>query len=250
MVIPYDLLKTFIDPVVFLLVLIATGFWISFKRRKKSSGYIVLLITFLFLYTASISPLSNTLCYFLEKDYFLIDGPASTEKYHIVVVLGGGASDNRYIRETMPSFQTISRLHHAIQVFRRSGAKYLVCTGKGVGRLSEAEVMKISAERLGIPVTSIKIDPDSRDTWEHAENLNKMFPNKDIKIGLVTSAYHMKRSEREFRKYFPNVIPLPSDYLYSSPQLSIMTFIPSSGNLYKFSTAFREMIGIVWYKVK
>jgi len=110
--------------------------------------------------------------------------------------------------------------------------------------------MKISAERLGIPVTSIKIDPDSRDTWEHAENLNKMFPNKDIKIGLVTSAYHMKRSEREFRKYFPNVIPLPSDYLYSSSPLSIMTFIPSSGNLYKFSTVFREMIGVGWYRIK
>ena len=59
--------------------------------------------------------------------------------------------------------------------------------------------MKISAERLGIPVTSIKIDPDSRDTWEHAENLNKMFQDKNIKIGLETSAYHMKRSEREFR---------------------------------------------------
>ena len=249
MVTPYVLLKTLIDPVVFLLVLIATGFWISFKRRKKSSGYIVLLITFVFLYSASISPLSNTLCYFLEKDYLLKDS-GNLEKLDIVVVLGGGASDNRYIRETMPSFQTTSRLHHAIQVFRRTGAKYLVCAGKGVGRLSEAGVMKNSAEGLGIPVTSIKIDPDSRDTWEHAENLNKMFPNKDIKIGLVTSAYHMKRSEREFRKYFPNVIPLPSDYLYSSSPLSIMTFIPSSGSLYKFSTAFREMIGIGWYRIK
>ena len=236
MVTPYVLLKTLIDPVVFLLVLIATGFWISFKRRKKSSGYIVLLITFVFLYTASISPLSNAICYFLEKDYLLKDS-GNFEKLDIVVVLGGGASDNRYSRETMPSYQTTSRLHHAIQVFRRSKARYLVCAGKGVGRLSKEEVMKISAERLGIPVISIKIDPDSRDTWEHAENLNKMFPNKDIKIGLVTSAYHMKRSEREFRKYFSNVIPLPSDYLYSSPTLSIMTLIPSSGSFYKFSTS-------------
>ena len=96
MVTPYVLLKTLIDPVVFLLVLIATGFWISFKRRKKSSGYIVLLITFVFLYTASISPLSNAICYFLEKDYLLKDS-GNLEKLDIVVVLGGGASDNRYI---------------------------------------------------------------------------------------------------------------------------------------------------------
>ena len=77
-----------------------------------------------------------------------------------------------------------------------------------------------------------------------------MFQDKGIKIGLVTSAYHMKRSEREFRKYYPNVIPLPSDYLYSSPPLSIITFLPGSGNLCKFSTAFREMIGIGWYRIK
>jgi len=114
----------------------------------------------------------------------------------------------------------------------------------------EAEVMAIAAERLGISAIKIKIDPKSSNTWEHAENLNKMFQDKDIKIGLVTSAYHMKRSEREFRKYFSHVIPLPSDYLYSSSPLSIMTFIPSSGSLYKFSTAFREMIGIAWYRIK
>ena len=207
-------------------------------------------ITFLFLYTASISPVSNALCFILEKDYLLKDNRDGAEKLDIVVVLGGGISDNKYSEETMPSYQTTSRLHHAIQIFRRSGASYLVCTGKGIGRLSEAEVMKRAAERLGFPASSIKIDPNSKNTREHAEEFNKMFHDKTIRIGLVTSAYHMKRSEREFRKYFSNVIPLPSDYLYSSPPLSIFTFIPGSGNLYKFSTALHELIGIAWYKVK
>jgi uncharacterized SAM-binding protein YcdF (DUF218 family) len=122
--------------------------------------------------------------------------------------------------------------------------------GKGAKKISEAEVMATSAERLGVPAGKIKVDPASRNTWEHAENLDRMFQDKAIRIGLVTSAYHMKRSEREFKKYFVNVIPLPSDYLYSSPRLSIFAFMPGSGNLYKCSIAMREIVGITWYRLR
>jgi len=249
MVSAYHLLKAALDPVVFLLLLIAVGFFVSLGRRKKRSGQIILPVTFLVLYIVSVSPVSNALCYILEKEY-LLHNNAGVNHFDVVVVLGGGVSDNQYLQETIPSNRTASRLLYAVQVFRKTGARYLVCAGKGFGRTSEAAVMANAAERLGIPPTSIKIDPDSNDTWEHAEDLNKMFQDKSIRIGLVTSAYHMKRSEREFRKYFSQVIPLPSDYLYSSSSLSIITFLPRSDNLYKFSTALHEMIGVAWYRIK
>ena len=162
---------------------------------------------------------------------------------------GGGVSDNNYLGRTLPSYQTTSRLFHAIQVFRDSGAEYLVCAGKGGGKISEAEVMEIATERLGVPAARIRIDPNSKNTREHAQELNKLFQDKDIKIGLVTSAYHMKRSEREFRKYFPDVAPLPSDYLYNSERVSVFSFLPQSSNLYRFSIAFREIVGIIWYRI-
>lgn len=244
----YVLLKATIDPIVFLLILIAIGFIVSFKGRKKPFGKILLPSVFLVLYAASISPTANALCYILEKDYQL--KKSDVEKLDVIVVLGGGISDNKYLEETMPSYQTASRLLYAVQMFRKSGAKYLVCSGKGSGRLSEAEVMKIAAERLGVSTANIKIDPESKDTWGHALNLSKMFHDNEIRIGLVTSAYHMRRSEREFIKYFSHVTPLPSDYLYSSPSLSLFTFLPGSKNLYKFSTALHEIVGISWYKIK
>lgn len=245
----YVLLKASLDPIVFLLIFIAAGLFISLNRGKKRSGRIILLVTFLVLYIVSISLSSNELCYILEKEYLLRNN-INVEHLEILVVLGGGVSDNKYLADPVPSNRTASRLLYAIQVFRKTGAKYLVFAGKGTGRLSEAAVMKSSAEKLGVPIVSIKIDPKSSNTWEHAENLNRMFQDKDIKIGLVTSAYHMKRSEREFRKYFFHVIPLPSDYLYSLSPLSIMTFWPSSDNLHKFSTVFHEIIGIGWYRIK
>lgn len=244
----YALFKASLDPVVFLLILISIGFSLSFRSGKKQSGRIVLLIAFFVLYTASIFPVSNALCYILEKDYLLKKND-NVGKLDVVIVLGGGASDNKYLEETMPSYQTTSRLLYAVQAFRKSGAEYLVCAGKGDRKLSEAEVMGIAAERLGVPVDKIKIDAESRNTRGHAEELNKMFGGKNLRIGLVTSAYHMKRSERELRKYFSEIVPLPSDYLYSSLPLSVFTILPRTVNLYNSSIAMHEIIGIAWYKI-
>lgn len=249
MAVLYALIKTLLDPIAFLLILIAIGFAVSFKNSRKHTVRIAITAAFLFFYIISISPASNALYYFLEKDYLLRNND-NVDKLDIVVVLGGGVLDNKYLHETLPSSQTASRLLYAIQVFKKYGARYLVCSGEGAGKSSEAEIMRRVSIQLGIPDENIKIDPMSKNTWEHAREINDMFQDKNIRIGLVTSAYHMKRSEREFRKYFSNVIPLPSDYLYSSSEISLLSFIPRSGNLYKFSTALHEIIGILWYRIK
>ena len=111
----------------------------------------------------SISPVSNALCYFLERDY-LNSHNGKTEKLDIVVVLGGGVSDNKYLGRTLPSYQTTSRLLYAVQAFRDSGAEYLVCAGKGGGKISEAEVMAKAAEGIGVPAARIKLDSISKNT--------------------------------------------------------------------------------------
>jgi len=59
--------------------------------------------------------------------------------------------------------------------------------------------MAQSAEKLGVPKEKIRMDSRSRNTWEHAIELNKMFKDKNMTLGLVTSAYHLKRSEKEFK---------------------------------------------------
>jgi uncharacterized SAM-binding protein YcdF (DUF218 family) len=193
----YDLFKASLDPMVFILILIVFGIIISFKSKKKRSIKIVLLAVFSILYIASIFPVSNALSYVLEKKY-LLKGNDDVDNLDVVVVLGGGVTDNKYLEKTMLSKESASRLLYAVEVFRRSGAKYLVCAGKGKGKRTEGEVMGMAAERLGISPAQIKIDSESENTWEHAEELDKMFQDKSIMVGVVTSAYHMERSEREF----------------------------------------------------
>ena len=242
-----NLLKAFIDPISLVLLLIASGGLLLIWKRKQKIGLISLILSFFILYAGSISPISDGLSYILEKDFLC---RKDIGKLDIIVVLGGGVSDVTMFKETLPSRQTASRVLYAVQVFRRSRSDYLVCLGGGKGRLKEAEVMGNAAENLGVAKDKIKLDTKSRNTREHAEELDKMFLNKNLQIGLVTSAYHMKRSEREFKKYFSRIIPLPSDYLYSPPLSSLFAFLPSSDSLYKSSIALREIIGLTWYKMR
>lgn len=244
----YVLLKHFLDPVVLILLLMILCLFISKARRKRY--FFILLFPIFLLYTMSISFVSNRLCYFLEKDYLASYG-AEDAKVDVIAVLGGGVSENEYVGKTLLSSLSSLRLLHAIQLSRRNGARHLYLVGRGIGRISEAEAMCHVAERLGVPKEKIMIESLSRNTREHAIEMNKAFSDKNIHIGLVTSAYHMKRSEREFRKYFRNIIPLVSDYLYSTPEAPLaFSFIPNSGSLQKTAVALHEMMGLLWYRLK
>ena len=245
----YRLLKEIIDPVYLILFFNLYIFFAAFKKVQKRYIRLFLGLPFIVLYTTSISPVSNVFCYFLEKEY-LSNQSSNIEKLEVVVVLGGGAYNIKNLKKTLPTLQTSSRILHAVQVFKETKAEYLICSGKGMADISEAEVMCNIAERSGVSRAMIKIDSGSCNTWEHAQTLDKMFHEKDLKIGIVTSAYHMKRSEMEFKKHFYHVIPFPSDYLYSPSRLSIFTFLPSSANLSRFSIALHEIVGIAWYKLK
>jgi uncharacterized SAM-binding protein YcdF (DUF218 family) len=207
-------------------------------------------LSIILIYGASIAPVANYLCYYLEKDY--INNPtAPDKKIDAIVVLGGGTKNINALKNTFNTGLESLRLLHAVVVYNKTGAKYFVCSGKGSGRASEAEVMARLVEKLGVPKEKIRIEPNSKNTGENATELNKMFVNKNISIGLVTSAFHMKRSEHEFKKYFNNVLPLPAHYLYSSPGGNVVIrYMPQSEELYKTSLAFKEIIAQLWYRLK
>lgn len=248
---PYQLLKAMLDLVFFVLVILGTALLLLRRckqQRKVLIAKILLGSILALLYLFSIAPVKNVLFYVLEKDYF---GPNvySPQKLDVVVVLAGGSYKSHYFSVTMPSNETPSRLIHALQIFKMSGADYLVCSGRSLRRKIDADAMAQAARRLGIPESKIIIESKSHNTMEHARQLNKLFENKSLRIGLVTSGYHMKRSLREFRKYFTNICPVASDYNYD-PSLSVFAFIPSSHNLCKSSIAIREIIGDLWYKLR
>ena len=246
----YTIFKGFLDPVFIVLVLLVISLFLFFLSCKKKNGALILLLAIVLIYGASIAPVANYLCYYLEKDY--INNPTAGDKnIDVIVVLGGGTKDINALKDTFNTGMESLRLLHAVVVYNKTGAKYFVCSGKGYGKVSEAEVMARLAEKLGVPKERIRIEPNSKNTGENAGEVNKMFVNKNVNIGLVTSAFHMKRSEREFKKYFNNVLPLPAHYLYSSPTGNpVIRYMPHSEELYKTSIAFKEIVAQLWYRLK
>src|SRR5664280_2573843 len=232
-------LKGFLDPLFIVFILLFISFLLFWLNCKKKNGALILMLAIVLIYGASIAPVANYLCYYLEKDY--INNPTDeNKKIDAIVVLGGCTKDINALKNTFNSGIESFRLLHAVVVYNKTGAKYFVFSGKGSGKASKAEVMARLVEKLGVPKEKIRTEPNSKNTGENASEVNKIFVNKNINIGLVTSAFHMKRSEREFRKYFYNVVPLPANYLYSSPMGNVVIrYMPQSEELYKTSIALK-----------
>ena len=246
----YMIFKGLVDPVFIIILLLLIAFFICLIGGKKKSGVLVLFLSIVLLYGASIFPVANYLCYYLEKDYIKSQSDAR-QNIDVLVVLGGGAHDINSLNNTFSSEVTSARLLSAVEVYNKKGAKYFVCMGKGSGKITEAEVMTRLAEKLGIPKEKIRMEAKSINTWDSAVELNQMFANKNISIGLVTSAVHLKRAEKEFKKYFNNVVPFPANYYYmSSAENIFVKYAPQTRSLYKTSLALKEIVGQLWYSVK
>ena len=246
----YIIFKGFVDPVFIVILLLLITFFICLIGGKKKSGVLVLFLTIVLLYGASIFPVANYLCYYLEKDYIKRHSDAQ-QNIDVLVVLGGGAHNINSLNNTFPSEATSTRLLSAVDIYNTKGAKYFVCSGKGSGKITEAELMAQLALRLGVPKEKIRVETKSINTWASAVELNHMFANKNISIGLVTSASHLKRAEKEFKKYFNNVVPYPSNYYYASSAENIFVrYAPQTRSLYKTSLALKEIVGQLWYSVK
>jgi uncharacterized SAM-binding protein YcdF (DUF218 family) len=243
--------KAILDPLFIIYVLLLVSFVIFYKNIKKKSDSLILLLCLILLYGVSIAPVSNYLCYYLEKDYIHPKTTGLKNGWDVLVVLGNGTKEIKSIKETFSSDFGTLRLVHAATVYHKAGARYFVCTGKGEGDVSEAQAMAKLAEALGVPKEKIKIEAKSENTAENALEVKKILEDKKTRIGLVTSAFHMKRSEEEFKKYFDHVTPLPAHYLYSSPAKNfVVRYMPQSEELCKTSIAFREIIAQLWYRIK
>lgn len=247
----WTVFKGMLDPLFIVFVLLLVSFVIFFRIFKKKSDILILLLGIVFLYGAGIAPVADYLCYYLEKDYIHNHDNVIKSNFDAIVVLGNGTKEIKSMKETFSSATGDLRLLHAVAVYHKTGAQYFVCSGRGSGKVSEAQILAKSAEALGVPAEKIRIEPNSKNTGENAGEVNKMFGDRKVRIGLVTSAFHMKRSEREFKKYFDKVIPLPAHYLYSSPTENVVVrYMPQSSELYKTSIALKEIVAQLWYSLK
>lgn len=247
----YDILKSMIDPAGILFILLCISLIFGLKAAKKKTELLFLFLIIVLFYGFSIQPVASFFSSKLENKYMNIKELERDKTLDVIVVLGGGTYTVRGGTQIFPSDDTSARLAQAIRMYQKYNAKFLVCSGKGDQKISEAELMADMAEDFGVPRARIRPEAKSENTYQHAVEFDKMFLDKNIHVGLVTSAYHMKRSETEFRKYFKNIHPLPSGYLTRLPtRTAVIRYLPQSHWLFSNAMIFKEHLGRLWYWMK
>ena len=222
------LLSAFLMPLSVGLIIFAIGLWFLYRGGYKKAKF-YLTIGFLWIFIISYAPFSNTLLEPLENQYKKIDSSVQA-KY---ILLLGGDYNNR-------AYEAI-RLHHLIHGSKIITSGYAK-RGKTIPEAIENANNLIS---LGISPNNILIQKEPKDTQEEAQYIKKIV--KDEKFILVTSAYHMPRAMKLFKKEGLNPIPAPANFLTEE---SLLISRPSGKNLQKTEIAVHEYLGTLFNKIK
>ena len=185
-----------------------------------------------------------------------------------IVILSAG-------RTSAPGIHKISewtdpdRFFGGLELFRAKKASLIIFTG-GWSPLDpaaklEGVVLQEFAVDMGVPRKSILVTGAAKDTAEEAHLVNKLLKTRVInlkhiyeipnqrqpKILLVTSAFHMKRAKYLFEQKDFEVVEYPVDFKSSSNgTLTVLSFIPSAGALSQSEFALRELYGRAYYSIK
>lgn len=231
-------------------ILIIIGFGLLLQRRYSLVSRVLVIAGFFLLYLLSIEPVSNTLIRPLER----FAPPLQMDKLdaEAVVILSGGVIDLSWLGlAPEPSDLSLRRLVYGIDLYRKLKIPLIISGGSGspvLPKISEGQTMADFAISLGVSENDIEVEGFSRNTIENARNVREMFKG-NVRIILVTSAFHMKRAYTLFKRQGLDVIPAPCDFRSEKTILSLFSLIPNANALEDSSIAIYEYLGLIWYTV-
>jgi uncharacterized SAM-binding protein YcdF (DUF218 family) len=244
-------LKPYISAILFSpalpLIGISAGFFISFYRHKVGVLIGSFLTIMLWIFG---TPLFST---WLFNNFLIQYIPVSaeylkTQNIQAIVVLGGGVSMGQPDGIQQLTSTGLDRLRYGIELSRKTEIPLMVTGGKGWGADENSESESSVSVRVASDAFNFTInltESNSRDTLENAINSFAFLSTKGInKIALVTHAWHMPRSEKDFKKVGFHVVASPMGYP-STIGNNLIDYIPNSHSLTLTFTIFREKIAMI-----
>jgi uncharacterized SAM-binding protein YcdF (DUF218 family) len=173
--------------------------------------------------------------------------PEQLQSVQAIVVLGGGVlRDAPEYGAAQPTGYLLARLRYGAGLARSTG-KPLAFSGGigwaavGGGIAPEGEVARrVLSQDYG--VAPRWTDSESRDTRENALRTRDLLAPEGIRrIALVTHAWHMPRSVREFERAGFSVVPAPTGF--ASPEVRpLLEWLPSADGLTLSRLVLREAL--------
>jgi len=223
--------------------------WATRANRKARRWGVVLLLLLWFIGTR---PAVNAVLWPLEGRYEVPD-IISLQKQgvrQVVVLTGGGYPIQGEMLSTSFPHGSMHRFLGGMELASRLGEGCLIIFSGSAGRqrgdLTVALTMQ-ELSRLMSPGRQVLAEARSESTAEHPANVRPLL--KKEPFVLVTSAYHMPRSVRSFKKAGLDPIPFPVDYLATNGYRWLDVF-PSFEDFWKISVALREYQALILYAIK
>lgn len=236
-----------IDPLVVCFVL--SCITLLFYRRRAMRWLLAFAV--LLLYVASAPAGAGLLVQWVEGPY-----PPATQlrHYDVAIVLTGMVRQRAHIR--LPGYLEfnghVERILAGISLVKRGVAdKLLIVGGSGdpwSQGYSEARHLRPFAVEFGLTEEQILTEERSRNTYENAVNAAEIIRAKGFTtLLLVTSAFHMARSEGVFHAQglFPDLYPV--DFGGRGREL-VFDYVPSVQALSTTTLMIHELVGVLMYR--
>ncbi len=201
------------------------------------------------VYSLAGSPyVGNVLIRQLEQPFY------SSEKLTVpldaLVLLGGGTASTPGGSPAMGAHG--DRVLRPAVLFHEGKVDTLITTGrsiteKGKDRILSEETSKIW-QSVGIPESSIIQLPDPRNTAEELAAVAELLsqnPGWD-RVGLCSSASHLRRAMKQAEKQGLELIPVPSDFRSSKLPLTPLYLVPQGRGFRDVQTALWEYLGALF----
>ena len=216
-------------------------------RRRSRIGLVCLLTGGFILWLSATPWVAATMARALESEY----PPKRSEnctRVDAIVVLGGAVRAPLEGDPLPRMLRSSDRVWEAARLYRAGCAPIVFVAAGGdveaTETAGEATAISTLLHDLGVPESALRIDQRSRNTKENArEAWRGLSATGARRILLVTSAWHMRRAEREFVRVGFKVYPVAADYRSLDLVLGPRAWMPDAEALALSHLAVKEYLG-------
>lgn len=211
-------------------------------QRRAAVGWLALWVAY---GVAGSGQVGGAMIEALEAGYVEDDASA---RYDAVMVLGGGTGVRP---DGAPQLAYAGdRVRVAAQVWRRGQTPVLVASGTSLGGLDQPGQRDLGAEtaalwaQMGVPAEAVVTLAGPHNTATEVDALAQRAREAGWgRVGLVTSAWHLRRAMALAERAGLDASPIAADVRGGVAPWSALAVVPTGSGFYRVSFASKEWLG-------
>ena len=228
-------------------------FVLLFKIKTKKWNKTLLVISFIWLFIISFSPIPVLLIKTLEiqNPKLQIEKLKNKNKLHILVLGSGHVNDTTLSHLNRLGNAALFRLTEGVRIYKKVINSKLILSGYSNSKtISQAKMLSFAAIEIGVnDKDTIQMIKPSNTEQEAIEFKNRFGLNTNLII--VTSASHMPRALKIFNLYGLNPVPAPTfNYYKHEINETYNFFAPSITKLDMSEKVIHEYLGIAYINIR